>query len=112
TVEAAPFRTSFGALGVTLYSPDCTYEGGCYRDLGMPNILFILLLALVIFGPRKLPEIVTNILPKGQPWERLMSLMTKSVSPGSQELVSISESSAEQPKLTPAPVEPLSSLAK
>jgi mttA/Hcf106 family len=79
---------------------------------GMPNILFILLLALIIFGPRKLPEIVTNILPKGQPWEKLMSLMTKSVSAASQELVSISGSSAEPPKPAIAPIEPPSSLAK
>ena len=78
----------------------------------MPSVLFILLLALVIFGPRKLPEIVTNILPKGQPWERLMSLMTKSVRPDSQELVSISESSAELPKPAIALIEPSSSLAK
>lgn len=78
----------------------------------MPNILFILLLALVIFGPRKLPEIITNILPKGQAWEKLMSLMTESVSPGSQELVSISDSSAEPPKLAIAPTEPSPSLAK
>ena len=78
----------------------------------MPNILFILLLAFLIFGPRKLQELATNFLPQGQPWEKLLSLMTKSVSPSSQELVSISESSAEPPKPAIAPIEPSSSLAK
>jgi hypothetical protein len=78
----------------------------------MPSILFILLIAFLIFGPRKLPEIVTNILPVGQPWERLTRLIAESVSRGSQELVSISRSGAEPPKPAIAPIEPSSSLAK
>jgi hypothetical protein len=100
----AAITTSFSAVGVMKLADIEVY--------GMPNILFILLLALVIFGPRKLPEIVTNILPKGQPWEKLMSLITKSASPGSQELVSISESSAEPPRPAIVPIEPASSLVK
>jgi Sec-independent protein translocase protein TatA len=78
----------------------------------MPSMLFILLIAFLIFGPRKLPEIVTNILPTGQPWKKLMRLITESVSPGSQELVSTSESSAEPPKPAIALIEPSSSLVK
>ena len=78
----------------------------------MPSILFILLIAFLIFGPRKLPEIATKILPVGQPWERLTRLITESVSRGSQELVSILESSAEPPKPAIAPIEASSSLAK
>jgi hypothetical protein len=78
----------------------------------MPSVLFILLIALVIFGPRKMQELATNILSKGQPWEKLMGLMVKPVSPSSQQLAPISRSSAELSKLAATPVEPPSWLVK
>ena len=78
----------------------------------MPSVLFILLIALAIFGTRKMRELATNILSKGQPWEKLMGLMTEPVSPGSQKLASTSGSSAELSKLAATPVEPPSWLAK
>jgi hypothetical protein len=79
---------------------------------GMPSVVFILLLALVIFGPRKLREITSNVLPTEQPWEKLMSLMAKFMSPGNQGLASISASGAEPPKPAIAQTEPSSSLVK
>jgi hypothetical protein len=78
----------------------------------MPSVLFILLLALVIFGPRKLPAIATKILPAGQPWERLTRLITESLCRGGQDLVSISGSGAEPLRPAIAPIEPSSSPAK
>jgi mttA/Hcf106 family protein len=78
----------------------------------MPSILFILLLALVIFGPRKLPEIATKILPVGQPWGRLTRLITELVSRANQELVSIAELGAEPPRSAIAPIESPSSVGK
>lgn len=64
----------------------------------MPAILFILLLALVIFGPRKLLHVATNVVPTGDPWEKLMSLMTDSVGAGTQEVGSLRESSTVSPE--------------
>jgi hypothetical protein len=78
----------------------------------MPSVLFILLLALVIFGPRKLQQIARNNLPTGKPWEKLMSLMTKVASPGNQGLALISGPHAESPEPAIATIEPPSSLAK
>jgi Sec-independent protein translocase protein TatA len=75
----------------------------------MPSVLFILLLALVVFGPRRLPEIAAKILRAKRPWEQLMGLITESVSPDGQGSVSTSRSSAE-PAI--APIGPSSSLAK
>ncbi|MGB8888437.1 MAG: twin-arginine translocase TatA/TatE family subunit [Candidatus Korobacteraceae bacterium] len=75
----------------------------------MPNVLFILLLALVVFGPEKLPEIAAKILAPGKPWERLLRLMTESVGGSSQELTSAPESSASSPKLAAPPAKPASS---
>jgi hypothetical protein len=56
-------------------------------------------------------KLAANIPPKGQFWEKLMGLMTKPVSLGSQKLASSSGSSAELPKLVATPVEPPSWLA-
>jgi Sec-independent protein translocase protein TatA len=76
----------------------------------MPNILFILLLALVIFGPRKLLRVATNMVPTQHPWEKLMSLMTGSVNADTPEAGSLRESSADSPERVAAPSEPLPSL--
>jgi Sec-independent protein translocase protein TatA len=78
----------------------------------MPSILFILLIAFVVFGPRKLPEIATQALRAREPWERLMKQLTESLSDRSRESDSISTSNAGQPKPTATPAELLSSLAK
>jgi Sec-independent protein translocase protein TatA len=75
--------------------------------IAMPTILFILLLALVIFGPKKLLHVATNTVPTQHPWEKLMSLMTGSVSADTEELCS-QRSRAESPKSV---AEPLPSLA-
>ena len=76
----------------------------------MPSILFILLLALVIFGPRKLLHVATNMVPTQPPWEKLMSLMTRSVDADTQELGSLRESRTESPERLAALCEPLPSL--
>ena len=73
----------------------------------MPSILFILLLALVIFGPRKLLHVATNVVPTQHPWEKLMSLMTGSVDADTQEAGSLRESNTESPERLAAPSEPL-----
>jgi Sec-independent protein translocase protein TatA len=78
----------------------------------MPSILFILLIAFLVFGPRKLPEIATRVLRAREPWERLKKQLTESLSDRSRGSDSISTSSAGQPKPTTTPAELLSSLAK
>jgi len=78
----------------------------------MPSILFILLLAFVVFGPRKLPEIATQALRAREPWERLMKQLTESLSDRSRGSDSISTSSAGQPKPTATQAELGSPLAK
>jgi Sec-independent protein translocase protein TatA len=77
----------------------------------MPSILFILLLALVIFGPRKLLHVATNMVPTQHPWEKLMSLMTGSADADTQEAGSLRESNTESPERLAAPSEPLASLS-
>jgi len=77
----------------------------------MPNILFILLLALVIFGPRKLLHVATTMVPTQHPWEKLMSVMTGSVDADTQEAGSLPESNTDSPAPLAASSEPLSSLA-
>jgi Sec-independent protein translocase protein TatA len=54
--------------------------------LAMLTVLFILLLVLVIFGPRKLLHVATNAVPTKHPLEKLMSLMTGSVDADTQEV--------------------------
>lgn len=76
----------------------------------MPTILFILLLALVIFGPKKLLHVVTNVVPTRHPLEQLMSLMTGSVDTDTQEVGSLQGSSTDSPERVAAPSEPLPSL--
>ena len=61
----------------------------------MPSILFILLLTLVVFGPRRLPEIAAKILPAKRPWEQLKGLLTEPVSRDDQGSVTTSRSRAE-----------------
>jgi len=78
--------------------------------IAMPTILFILLLALVIFGPRKLLHVATNVVPTGHPLEKLMSLMTGSVDADTQEVGSRRESSTRSPERVAASSEPLPSL--
>jgi Sec-independent protein translocase protein TatA len=79
----------------------------------MPSILFILLIAFVVFGPRKLlPEIAAQVVRAREPWERLIKQLTESLSDRSRESDSISTPSAGQPKPTATPAELLSSLAK
>jgi Sec-independent protein translocase protein TatA len=76
----------------------------------MPSILFILLLALVIFGPRKLLHVATNMVPTQHPWEKLMSLVTGSVDADKQEAGALRGSNTESPERLAAPSEPLPSL--
>ena len=78
----------------------------------MPSILFILLIAFLVFGPRKLPEIATQALRAREPWERLKKQLTESLSDHSRGSDSISTSSAGQPKPTATPAEFLLSVAK
>jgi Sec-independent protein translocase protein TatA len=78
----------------------------------MPSILFISLIAFLVFGPRKLPKIAIQALRAREPWERLMKQLTESLSDRSGESNSISTSGAGQPKPTATPAELLSSLAK
>jgi Sec-independent protein translocase protein TatA len=80
----------------------------------MPSILFISLIAFLVVGPRKLPEIATQALRAREPWERLMKQLTQSLSGHSlgSDSDSISTSSAGQPKPTATPAELPSSLAK
>jgi Sec-independent protein translocase protein TatA len=78
----------------------------------MPSILFISLIAFLVFGPRKLPEIATQALRAREPWERLMKQLTESLNDHSRGSDSISTSSAEPPKPTATPADLLSSLAK
>jgi Sec-independent protein translocase protein TatA len=75
----------------------------------MPSVLFILVLALVVFGPRRLPGIAARILRAKRPWEQLMGLITESDSRDGQGSVSTSRPSAEP---TIVPIGPSSSLAK
>jgi Sec-independent protein translocase protein TatA len=78
----------------------------------MPSILFIALIAFLVFGPRKLPEIASQALRAREPWKRLMKQLTESLSDHSPASDSISTSSAGQAKPTATPAEFLSSLAK
>ena len=75
----------------------------------MPSILFILLLALVIFGPRKLLRVATNMVPTEHPWEKLMSLVTGSADADTQE-ARFYRASTESPERPAAPSKPLPSL--
>lgn len=76
----------------------------------MPSILFILVLALVIFGPRKLVHVATQMVPTQHPWEKLMSLLTGSVDTQTQKAGSLRESNTDSSERLAAPTEPLSSL--
>jgi Sec-independent protein translocase protein TatA len=76
----------------------------------MPSISFILLLALVIFGPRKLLHVATNMVPTQHPWEKLMSLMTGSADADTQEARSL-QSNTESPERFAVPSEHLPSLS-
>jgi Sec-independent protein translocase protein TatA len=78
--------------------------------LAVLTILLILFLALVIFGPRKLLHVATNVVPTGHPLEKLMSLMTGSADADIQEVGSLRESSTELPKRVAARSGPLPSL--
>jgi Sec-independent protein translocase protein TatA len=75
----------------------------------MPTILFILLLALVIFGPRKLLHVATNMASAQHPWQKLISLITASGSTRTDEPGSLREC-AESQKQDRASVKPLSPL--
>ena len=72
----------------------------------MPSILFILLLALVIFGPRKLLHVATNMAPGQHPWQKLMSFMTDATD--TEEPGLLRECSAEPERETSASAAPLS----
>jgi hypothetical protein len=85
-------------------------QSDSYNTLLMPSILFILLLALVIFGPRKLLQVATNMFPTQHPWEKLKSLMTGSVDADAWEAGSLRESYTESPEQLVAPSEPNPSL--
>jgi Sec-independent protein translocase protein TatA len=78
----------------------------------MPSILFISLIAFLVFGPRKLPKIATQALRAREPWERLMKQLTESLSDRSRGSDSISTSSAGQPKPAGTQAELRSWLAK
>jgi Sec-independent protein translocase protein TatA len=77
----------------------------------MTSILFILLLALVIFGPRKLLHVATTMVPTQHPWEKLMSLMTGSMDAETQEAGSLRESDTESPEGLAVLSEPRPSLS-
>ena len=76
----------------------------------MPSILFILLLALVILGPRKLLQAATNMVPMQHPWEKLTSLMTGAISGATEESGSLQGSNEGSPEHVTAPIEPLPAL--
>jgi Sec-independent protein translocase protein TatA len=78
----------------------------------MPSILFISLIAFLVFGARKLPEIATQALRARESWERLMKQLTESLGDRSRGSDSISTPGAGQAKPTATPAELLSSLAK
>jgi hypothetical protein len=73
-------------------------------------MFFILLLALVMFGPRKLLHVATNMAPTQHPWNKLMSLVTGSVDADTEEAGSLRGSNIESPERLAAPSEPLPSL--
>jgi len=77
----------------------------------MPSILFILLLALVIFGPRKLLHVATHMVTTQHPWEKLISLMSGSVDADTQEAGLLREANTESPERLAATSKPLPSLA-
>ena len=77
----------------------------------MPSILFIVLIAFLVFGPRKLPQIATQTLRVREPWERLMKQLTESLSDRSRS-DSIPTSNAGQTKPMATPADLLSPLAK
>jgi Tat protein translocase TatB subunit len=120
------------------------YHGG--MNLGMPEMIFIFLLALVVVGPRKLPELgrqlgkflaefkrasnefknqleteMLNIeleerakkaqngevLPKEEPWERLMRPINETVSRGRSELLAAVNAEHAPARPAPVPDEPL-----
>ena len=78
----------------------------------MPSILFILILALIIFGPRKLLDITSRMAPSTHSWKKLFGLMTGSGSAGCQEPISAPESSVEPPNYLAARAEPFPLLAE
>lgn len=121
-----------------------------HMNLGMPEMIFIFLLALVVVGPRKLPELgrqlgkflaefkrasnefknqleaeMLNIeleerakklqegqvLPKEEPWERLMRPINETVSRTRSELLAaVNEPTPIRPAAAPAPDEPPTSV--
>jgi Sec-independent protein translocase protein TatA len=78
----------------------------------MPSILFIALIAFLVFGPRKLPKIATQALHVREPWERLMKKLTESLSDRGRGSDSIPTSSGGQPKPTATQAELRLPLAK
>ena len=68
-----------------------------FGSLGLPEILFILVLALLLFGPRKLPEIGRTIGKGLSEFRRATNDLKRSIE---------SEIELEEPPRRPAPVPP------
>jgi TatA/E family protein of Tat protein translocase len=68
-----------------------------FGSLGLPEILFILLLALLLFGPRRLPEIGRTIGKGLSEFRRATNDLKRSIE---------SEIALEEPPRRPAPVPP------
>jgi sec-independent protein translocase protein TatA len=68
-----------------------------FGSLGLPEILFILVLALLLFGPRRLPEIGRTIGKGLSEFRRATNDLKRSIE---------SEIELEQPPRRPAPVPP------
>lgn len=121
-------------------------------NLGLQEMVFILVLALVLVGPRKLPEVARQLgkflaefkrasnefrsqletemlnieleerakkqdegpklLPPEQPWERVMTPITESVSRAKSELVSIANTDPEPVTTIAHPIDQPSSSVK
>jgi Sec-independent protein translocase protein TatA len=72
----------------------------------MLSMFLILLIALVIFGPRKLLHVATNMAPAPHSWQKLMSVMTAATD--TEEPGLLQECTAEPERETPASAVPLS----
>lgn len=68
-----------------------------FGSLGLPEILFILVLALLLFGPRRLPEIGRTIGKGLSEFRRATNDLKRSIE---------SEIELEEPPRRPAPVPP------
>ncbi len=73
-----------------------------FGSIGMPELIIIFTVALIVFGPRKLPELGRSLGKSLQEFRRASNELKHTL----DEEISLEERTAERPKALPAPEVP------